>query len=231
MKIAIVVLAELLGMDTANFDEVPTLQKPSMTIDKPFDVNAEIKKAMLRPDMQRLVRQMAAATANVEAARGALYPTLSANGQLGYSRNDDVNYENDDKMGSVGVAANWDFDVGGAKRAALAEAKSSLAESRLALKKRYDQVCSEIRQESIRLKTAFATLALFKKNTVMAKRLRDMEEERYRLSDVSITRLNEVQTNFIRTKYREEITYVQLLMAIENIKAGTNVNVPKESTQ
>ncbi len=227
-RIARMALAELMGIRSGKLPETVELVFPKTDDLADQDIEATIAAALKRPDLRVLAMRFKTTEASMEAARGALYPSLAAFGEYGYARTENPRFGPDDRNGSIGLALEWNIDVNNAKWQAYKEAKAATREAEALLRKRQNAVYKEVNENLETIRSAKEILTLNKETVELAKELRDKERLRWRQvgAGVSITRLNEVQAGLVRAQASLAIARIQLLIAYENLAASANRNVP-----
>lgn len=229
-RIAKIAFAELLGIDSTALPKGLKLKAPELPRKQVAPVvDKLLEKALLRPDVKVLGDGLLSAKAVARARRGSLQPSLAATAEYGYTRMDDMRYRPDDRDASVGAAIEWDLDFGGAKWQAYKEAKAAVAEAEAQLKRKQTAVISEIRQDMETLSAADEDLKINRETAKWSNELRDFERERWQAGTVSITRLNEVQTNLVRAQGALAVAKIRLLLAIEAIRSAIDENRPETS--
>lgn len=225
-RLAGTVLAELMALPGA---ELPAHLHPVAADEEPPrhlpDLDPQIERALLaRPDLRVLEAARRAAEENVRAARGAHWPTLALTAGYDYEHlRNHAPFNLNNKTSHVGVVAVWDIFAGGRHDAAIAETKSQvrqLAQQRQSL---ILAIAAELRQYHDSAETALETLKLQQEVCELAVRVRDDVQKAYQAGAVSLTRLNEAQTDLVRAEGSLAAARIQLRQIIEefHLAAGT----------
>ncbi len=226
-RLARIALAELMGLKNVDLPEDVKLQEPKLPPATVRSLAAALRKAMQRPDMTALAHQTEAARATAKARFGDLFPTLAATGTYGATRLDNPRFDDDDMNVIIGVMAEWDLDLGGAKRNAYREAVAALRESEARLEKQRNGVVNELRSILYKLEIGREQLTLRRETVKLSVEQRDLTQKSYLLGKTSVTRLNEVQTALVRAQSLLAGDRIQLLLALEDLKAATGENLPE----
>jgi outer membrane protein TolC len=145
-------------------DELPIADATGDRIDQAID-----RALKQRPDLMRLVADVRSASARVEQARAAYYPTLDLEAtpgghiayglQLGFPA-----AQKDGFVGAVSATLSWTLFDGGGRSGALARARAELRTAEAQVEVARDQVANEVWAAYSNLNTAFhqrrASLAL-----------------------------------------------------------------------
>lgn len=222
-RLAILVLAELLGMPTAGIVQTPDL--------KPESVGMSLELAGLgtlldtawvtRTDLQEMKAGLNRAKAELGAAAGARFPQLFLTGDIGTFSRDDFRVERDNRTSSFGIIANWDVFTGGAKAAMVKAARADYAATLEDLNRLWDAIVGEIRQQLEIVRTAWEKLRIQREITAMTHGIRSDIEKEYKAGQASLTRLNEVQRDLLIARERLARNRAEYLQSSEDLAAAT----------
>ena len=222
-RLAILVLAELLGMPTAGIVQTPDL--------KPESVGMSLELAGLgtlldtawvtRTDLQEMKAGLNRAKAELGAAAGARFPQLFLTGDIGTFSRDDFRVERDNRTSSFGIIANWDVFTGGAKAAMVKAARADYAATLEDLNRLWDAIVGEIRQQLEIVRTAWEKLRIQREITAMTHGIRSDIEKEYKAGQASLTRLNEVQRDLRIARVRLARNRAEYLQSSEDLAAAT----------
>jgi outer membrane protein TolC len=222
---ACTVLAELMALPEARLPE--SLRPVAVDFDQQIavpEMQREQEFALQnRPDFQAVASGLRALDQQVRAARGDLLPQLVLTGEANYTEYDDRsvmdNYGDYDSF--AGVAAKWDLFAGGRKLNAVKEAQArvrALEEQQEALRL---SIRSALRRRIDEANTACEVFERQKKIYELTARVRDSIEKAYRAGAVSITRLNETQTDLVRARTGYTASYIACLLVLNRLDIET----------
>lgn len=225
LSTACTVLAELMALAEAH---LPQAMHPVAIDFRELDpipsFNEELQYAFInRPDYKALKSGQQALEQKVRAAKGELLPKLSFVGQVNYSDQD--GYATSSRHGNydsfVGVAATWDLFTGGRKISTVEEAEAELA----ALQKQEEclklSIRSTLRQRIDEAQTVQAVLERRKKIEALSASVRDSVTKSYQAGMVSITRLNEAQTDLVSACGNYATAYISYLLVLNRLDVET----------
>lgn len=216
-------LAELLGMsgadtsafapqDLKNDAEVPELQYA-------------LKRALSnRPDLKSLQADILATQARIAEAKGEYSPTISVDAAAGLSSIDRLGFGDDDRDASLALNMNWNLFTGNSTRALIAQ-RNAERESQLAqLKSQWQQIHGEIRQQRQSLLNTLDKLAVQKRSVELNKNIYDDTREIYDRGATSITRVNEVLSNYTVSRLNQALFEIEALRRREILRALMGIN-------
>ena len=223
-QIACIALGELLAMtgeDLGQYTEL--LPTPAPAAGKEPLLGSELAYAMVnRPDIRRADRQIEVAKARIGGARSGNLPQVSLYGNYGWERQNSLslNHKTDQAAG-VGIVARWNLFAGGADREtirisefeALAEAKDKEA-----LQLRIE---SELRQGFQALGASRRQMELQDNINKLAVQIRDLVRQEYLAGTATITRLNEAQTDLVKSASALSLARTRFLLNLEDISASS----------
>lgn len=183
----------------------------------------EIEYALdMRPDLQALEASIAALQQNKKVHKGNYWPKLILNGGYSYSKYEElapVDQEEHDAY--AGLHLSWDLYQGGQKTALVKESQKEI----LALQQQKQQQILSI-QSAIRqaIASAEATRAMYQRqqqSLLLTEKIRDHIEKAYRAGVANLTRLNEAQTDQVRSAGAEASSRINYLLALQQLKAAS----------
>lgn len=219
---ACAVLAELMAWPTAQLPE--ELRPVAVEFDALESIPA-LERALPfalqhRPDYRALAAGLSALHQRARAAVGALSPQVVAVGELNYTENEGLatvpNFGNREAF--AGVALRWDLFSGGRKWQAVREARAeeaALREKQAALQL---SIRSALRRRIDEARTAQSVFRRQKKIYELTLRVREDVETAYREGAVSVTRLNEVQTDLVRARSGYSSSYIACLLVSNQLE-------------
>ncbi len=207
LSTACTVLAELMALAEAH---LPQAMHPVAIDFRELDpipsFNEELQYAFInRPDYKALKSGQQALEQKVRAAKGELLPKLSFVGQ--------VNYSDQDGYATSSRHGNYDSFV--------EEAEAELA----ALQKQEEclklSIRSTLRQRIDEAQTVQAVLERRKKIEALSASVRDSVTKSYQAGMVSITRLNEAQTDLVSACGNYATAYISYLLVLNRLDVET----------
>jgi len=223
-KAACAVLAELMALPEAQLPE--NMRPVAVVFDFPGEVpslDGELQYALVnRPDYRALQSGLMALAQQVRAAKGDRLPQVDLNGSVNYTETEDripENYGNYDSF--AGITIKWDLFDGRRKINTVREAQAELR----ALEQRQQalllSIRSVMRQRIDEAEMANAVFGRQKKIYDLSARVRDSIEKVYRAGAVSITRLNEAQTDLVRARTGYASSYIACLLVLNRLDVDT----------
>jgi outer membrane protein TolC len=224
-QIACVVLAELMGYPGADLAAQTTLVEPPITVAAVPTLAGEISAALAdRPDLQRLMADLQVDRALIRARYGDFWPRVSLVSQYGLS-NPDPRFSEHDQSFWYGVEGTWNLFGGGRTYYTWKQAQAQAEITEQGLRRQWQAVVSEIRQELETLRKATAKIEIQGQIVTATRTIREDVEKAYKAGQVSLTRLNEAQRDLIVADQSLAATQVQLLLVRENLAAATGANL------
>lgn len=225
---ALTALSRLLGLQRANLNR--PLDPNAATLDDPALPDAEEALTYAwahRPDLEQLDQFVRAGRALAKSRKGAYWPTIGFVAGAGLNRieNSRVFPADEDTETYVGVEASWDLFTGGSRKAAVAQVRAeadALDWQRLDTR---NQVAREVRDALNAFHTTRAALEDQRQIAAMAAEIRDIVRREYDSGLASLTRLNEVQTDAIRTAGNLVLARIEHARAYEAYLAATARNL------
>lgn len=169
-------LAAVIGRETVDFTVDGRL--PAAVPPVPPDSMALVAAMVRNPDMQRFRKLSDRAGYTADAAKGALYPTITAKAGIGY-RDRDIG--GGAREWTAGLQLDLPIYDGGALRAGISRADAALAESREAERSVRLAVQSQLRRELSAWRTAAADLRSAEESIAAARESLDASQALYRV--------------------------------------------------
>ncbi len=224
-KIACAVLAELMALPDAQLSE--GLRPVAAGFDLPGavpELDLELQYALgNRPDYKAMQSGRLALEQQVRAAKGDLLPKVALTGSMTYTETEDrsvvENYGDYDSF--VGITVKWDLFAGGRKINMVKQAQAemcALEDQQEALRL---SIRSVLRQRIDEAETATEVFGRQKKIYELSTRVRDSIEKAYRAGAVSITRLNEAQTDLVRARTGYASSYIACQLVLNRLDIET----------
>ncbi|MDA3799654.1 MAG: efflux RND transporter permease subunit [Kiritimatiellae bacterium] len=221
-----IALARLMGVDdgtvTNDVQSVSNLEQEYKEFLVDFD--KEILYAVdHRPDLLQKELELDQAEAAVSAEKGSYMPTVVATGRYGYNGVDDTDALNKDENTEafVGVVASWDLFDGGMRHGKVRATKADASAASDLYRKTQIDVVADVRVASDNLE--IQNLSLQKSDEIyrLADEIENVVTEEYNASLVSVTRLNQVQTDAVAAESALARERLSRILAIENLNAST----------
>ena len=228
-RLARIGLAELMGLDGVDLPAAIMLEEPAVPgAGNAIKLTEALAKALVRPDIRAMTRNVQAAQANAKAKFGDLFPTIALTGDYGFSRFENPKFVDADRNARVGGVIDWDLDLGGRKRNSYREAVSVLNEMTAQLERQRNRIVGELRTVLTELETAREALVLQEETVKLSKEQRDLTKKSWEAGKSSITRLNEAQTALVRAQGFYASSRIQVLISLESFAAitGSNTSSP-----
>lgn len=223
-RIACLILAQLMALpDTELSDEL----KPKRYLDIPeateLTFKTEFEYAIKhRPDLLALDTQCRILESQVRAKKGNYSPKLALVGGSNYAGRDDMesvdidNYDN-----YIGLVASWDLFSGGRHQGEVHQAAAQLEIAKETYRETYLHIKSSIQQALENTHTAFDIYQRSRQAHSLTKHIRDSVEKSYKAGVVSITRLNESQTDLTRSAGAAAFSRIKYFQALESLATET----------
>lgn len=224
-QVARLALVELMGQPESHTDFQLVGTEAWTRVLPPEPADAVQRALALRPDLRRLHASLLAAEARVQASKRAFLPRVSLSTNAGFSSNDALSFDKDERNASVGIALNWRAFDGGQRQAAVDLASADASAAGHQLESQWHSAVSEIRQRIEALWAARATLALREENVRLSIRIYDQTRKRYRAGVEPLTRVNEVLTQLTVAERNLAAGRIALAQTIENLHAATGENL------
>ena len=223
LRTARIALAELLHLTPAELPERVTLAEPESAPETVPDATAEVQFARRhRPDLRAARRQLDQAKAELTSARSDNYPQVSGFASAARTRTE--NSGTADGTGndiSLGIAVAWNAFDAGLTNAEVEAAAARVAESRYKLAGLATRISAEVRRQHEQLDSALKQLDLARKVLEMTREIRNIVTRKYRVGQVTITRLNQTQTDLVRAESQYAAAGIRVRLARQNLDAAT----------
>ncbi|NQZ58487.1 MAG: TolC family protein [Lentisphaeraceae bacterium] len=217
------VLAELLGLpaaDTTNF--VPAYNKVKPAV--PPLITALRQAVEQRPDLKSLQADILALEAEVKQAKGQYLPKITLDANAALSSLNDSHFGDNDRESNVGVNVSWDLFSGGSTAAQMKQKQAEKQTQLAALKSTWNEIYSQIRQQRLSLINTLNKLAVQKNSVELNKSIYDDTKEVYNSGASTITRVNEVLTNYTVARLNQALFEIEALQRHEILKTLMGVN-------
>ena len=199
------VMAALLGLTTVEFPEdiqylstdelVKGLKNDFSSLGIEFYLDMAIDQ---RPDLKQSRSLLKQQQLDLYSAWGAFSPTLSVDAGYGLNTN---NWDYTGQHFTYGIGASWDIiDTGMSRIFSVRSAQISLAQSKLDVLETWIDVVKDVRTAYVKLQTSMIQQEITEDTLKIAEQQRDMVKEKYENQLESISRLNDVQTDFVQAQ-------------------------------
>ena len=190
-----IVLAELLGIPDVDTSKFITVYENTKVIVPTYE--AALNKALKnRPDLKALQSEILATEAQINENQGQYYPKFFLEGSYGYSSFDKVDFVNKDRDSYIGASMTWDLFTGNSTAAAIDQKVAEKNEKLKSLKSQWFEIISQIRQQRSTLLNVLERVKLQEKSSELSKSIYEDTKVIYENGVTSITRVNEVLTNY-----------------------------------
>jgi outer membrane protein TolC len=229
---AIYALAALMGITEAKLPD--NLKFPPMSSGEKShlaDVSVYIDTALTnRPDLEQYREALEATKYTMYSKWGAFSPTVTLNGELGWSRaktaydgrygnrlEGSSNWDtiNQGTSAGYGIAVEWTLFDGTKRFTAIREAQALLAEAEYELTYKWITVVEEVRAAYENYIKSEKLALLYRRTLGLVTKQRDLVEEEYKAGNTELTRLNEAQRNLVEA----DTNLVSSLINVQNAKA------------
>ena len=218
-----VILVELLGIPDADIDSFST-EFTSLEFKVP-EYDKALKKALnSRPDLKAVQADILATEAQIKEAEGSYLPKFYLEGSYGYSSFDRARFGDNNRDSYVGASMSWDLFTGNSTAALIAQRIAEKEEKLKTLRSKWFEVISQIRQQRLSLLNVITKSKIQKKTVELNKSIYEDTKALYENGTVSITRVNEVLSNYSISSLNFALTEVEALRRKEILDAlmGTN---------
>lgn len=223
LRTARIALAEMLHLTPAVLPDRVSLAKPESKPEAAPDADAEVQFARShRPDLEAARRQLEQAKTELTSARSDNYPQVRGFASAARTRTENSGAA--DGTGndiSMGIAVSWNAFDAGATNAEVEAAAARVAESRRTLAGLTTQISAEVRRQHEQLDAALKQLELAQKILDMTREIRDLVTRKYSVGQVTVTRLNQTQTDLVRAESQYAAAGIRARLAQQNLDAAT----------
>ncbi|HEY5999262.1 MAG TPA: TolC family protein, partial [bacterium] len=190
-------LLQALGLETGEFDAVAPARPPAGGARPDLGLLLD-EGRRLRPDLEALRRQVAAAAAGVRAARAERMPTLAVAADYLYAEPESRTLFS---RWSVGAAVSLPVLDGGRAAAKRGEAAAALVQAEAALDAQLRAVESEVRQAYARAASADAQVQVAERRVAQAEELLRLADVRFAGGAGTATEVADAQASLARARY------------------------------
>lgn len=218
-----IALAELLHLTPAELPNRVSLAEPDSEPETVPDVAAEVQFARSRrPDLQAARRQLEQAKTELTSARSDNYPQVSGFASAARTRTENSGAADgtDDDI-SLGIAVSWNAFDAGLTKAGVEAAAARVAETRHELAGLTTRISAEVRRQHEQLAAALEQLELAENVLNMTREIRDIVTRKYSVGQVTVTRLNQTQTDLVRAESQYAAAGIRVRLAEQNLDAAT----------
>lgn len=230
LQITMEVLANLMGLDSAQFEVVGELTSADAGRAPPDETALLLAAEQSRNDLAAMGEQMKAQAKRVDAARGAMMPQLSAfaayGGRWGIDPNDEpAGADSADGRGSVGLFVTFPLWDGNLRRAAVDVEKAELA----SLQKKYaalkQGVMLEIRTAGLNLKSARERLTSTGKAVEQAREVLRTQQRAQGLGKATLTDVLDAQTALLTAQTNDYAALAEYQIAEAELKLAVGQEI------
>jgi outer membrane protein len=219
-KMALVELMGLPGIDTDSF--IPVFDKIDISI-------PELKTAIgvalnQRPDLKALQADILAIEAQEKQAKGEYLPTVTLDANAGASSINHGRFGDDNRDTNISANVNWNLFTGGSTAALIKQRQAEKKEQFATLKSRWNEIVSQIRQQRQSLQNSLARLEVQKQTVTLNKSIYDDTKEIFNNGATTITRVNEVLTNYTVSRLNQVLFEIETLRRKEIMNALMGIN-------
>lgn len=219
-----VVLAELMGLEEVSLPESlflsPLAEESPTELEVP-DPAPWIARALAdRPDVLQMENLLKSDEEQVQAARGLYSPTVAVSTSWGFDHPSNLRYSEQDQSTAAAMEFRWELYNGGAREAQIREAESRRAETAAQLNRLRLAVQSDVRQAVIDLRNAQEQIRLQRESLNTAEENRRIVQAGYVAGREPLTRLNEVQRDFIQASADLARARIRLRIAWSDLNAA-----------
>jgi len=217
------ILVELLGAPDAELTNFSAEYKNSEV--KVPDYETALKKALnSRPDLKALQADILATEAQIKEAEGSYYPKFFLEGSYGYSSFDRARFGDNNRDSYIGASMSWDLFTGNSTAALIAQRIAEKEEKLKSLKASWFEIISQIRQQRKSLINVLARSKIQKKTADLNKSIYEDTKVLYENGTTSITRVNEVLTNYSISNLNHILFEVETLRRKEILDSLMGLN-------
>ena len=218
------VLLELLGCPEADIQAFSAEYKSSV-IHIP-DYESALKKALnSRPDLKALQADILGTEAQLKEAEGSYYPRFYLEGSYGYSSFDRARYGDNNRDSYIGASMSWDLFTGNSSAALTAQRLAEKEEKLKTLKSRWFEIISQIRQQRQSLINVLEKSKIQKKTAELNKSIYEDTKVLYENGATSVTRVNEVLSNYSISGLNYILFELEALRRKEILDSLTGLNI------
>ncbi len=233
-------LAALMGLtegtipDTVEFPEQLAVDG-EMLADESVYLDAALAN---RPDLKSLRESLEAAKFSYYSSIAAFGPTVTTSIGLGYTNSAQHNspyqyrtYTNHPGIRrnrystfTTGINVSWELFSGGATFFNMRASQAAMEQAEFTLADQWIAVINDVRTAYENYIVSLKTVKLYQKNLEAVRKMRDLVDDEYEAGNCAITRVNEVQREFVNAETALAQAVVSMHNAKAQILAATNAN-------
>ena len=233
-------LAALMGLtegtipDTVEFPEQLAVDG-EMLADESVYLDAALAN---RPDLKSLRESLEAAKFSYYSSIAAFGPTVTTSIGLGYMNSAQHNspyqyrtYTNHPGIRrnrystfTTGINVSWELFSGGATFFNMRASQAAMEQAEFTLADQWIAVINDVRTAYENYIVSLKTVKLYQKNLEAVRKMRDLVDDEYEAGNCAITRVNEVQREFVNAETALAQAVVSMHNAKAQILAATNAN-------
>jgi len=233
LQVAAAVLAELMGLPgtvaPGSLVLAPLGAESDGDLAEPDEIEELAFALRNRPDLDALRYAITASEAQIDESRAANLPALFLQGEYGYRRLDNPNFDRDNLTGSGSLNLAWNLFNGFSDRAGVKAARFVTEQRRRELAAQWLAVISEVRQAVTQVKASQAQLRLQRENHRLTLETRDLVLEEYQAGQASLVRLNEAQRDLTEAEGNLSLARIAVRQVWNSLFAATARNLAAKS--
>ena len=191
-----------------------------------------------RPDLKALREALEASKFSYYSSIAAFGPTVTTSIGLGYTNNathyspykyntymthQGINRRRYSTF-TTGINVSWDLFSGGSTFFNMRASQAAMEQAEFALADQWISVVNDVRTAYENYIVSLKTVKLFQKNLEAVRKMRDLVDDEYEAGNCAITRVNEVQREFVNAETYLAQAVVSMHNAKAQILAATNAN-------
>jgi outer membrane protein TolC len=191
-----------------------------------------------RPDLKALREALEASKFSYYSSIAAFGPTVTTSIGLGYTNNathyspykyptytshQGINRRRYSTF-TTGINVSWDLFSGGSTFFNMRASQAAMEQAEYALADQWISVVNDVRTAYENYIVSLKTVKLFQKNLEAVRKMRDLVDDEYEAGNCAITRVNEVQREFVNAETYLAQAVVSMHNAKAQILAATNAN-------
>lgn len=223
-RLSYLILAELLGLEPEKLPEETSLgEAPETTEDYEIpELNMLIKYALeQRPDLKASQAMLASTRAGLATVEAGDYPNLNFVAGYAFQRDDSIRFGSLWDEAYLGLVLNWNLFDGGIRRAKKAEIAAILEEQNEGLHSIYLQIVNDVASKHASLQQAKEIATIQIKTEKLSEEVRNLVRKEYDQGRVTLTRLNEVQTDLTEASGQRAQAVIRFWQNREALAAET----------
>ncbi|AQQ09985.1 Outer membrane efflux protein BepC precursor [Sedimentisphaera cyanobacteriorum] len=174
-----------------------------------------------RPDLEAIDYQIEAGRQNIKKQKSEFAPEIALVAGVDYSKTNAGDYDQDEYTSYIGVNAVWQLYTGGARTGRVNQARSELSRLKQQKTLKVLSIQSSVRQAAETAEINYQTCLRNKKIYELTKKIRDDVEKSYKAGAVSLTRLNEAQTDMVNAAGALEASKIQYRISLVELSSQT----------